>query len=655
MLPIAWNVTDTDGLIDHYNDAAAILWGERPKKRVTRLCGLLRVRWPDGRLMVYDESPLAVCIKELRPIGGHEIIVERPDGARIPVLNFVTPIMNRKGSVVGAINMMADVSAQRKSDIQAGQLAAIVTGSDDAILSITLDGIVTTWNPAATRIFEFTAEEMIGQSISRLVPQDLRNEAAHIFSQLARNEGVERYDTIRLTKAGRRVDVSVTVSPLCDSTGRLFGASKIVRDVTDRKRAEQTLRDATAEADRANQAKTDFLATMSHEIRTPLNSISGFVDLLATTTELTPVQRRYTDLVRTASAALLVIVNDILDFSKVEAGQLELEPRPFFMSRLVEDVMAIVTPSATAKGLNLICTVVPGTPETVMGDHGRLRQVLLNLLNNSVKFTAKGSIAFEVCKQTEAAHHDLIRFSVADTGVGIPFDLQHRLFKKFSQADSSVSREHGGTGLGLAICRRLVELMGGEIGLFSEPAKGTTVWFNAQLPETSPPIAEPRIESRSDRSDIKKPRILVVDDIDTNREIIQAHLQARYYHVECAGSGIDAIQMLSQHTYDLILMDIQMPIMDGVTATRRIRELPSPIKEIPIIAMSANVLPLQVRSFFDAGMNGHIGKPIEWEKFYDILPRWLPRIEELALCFRSDATDPKKDESAAFAGVVGSE
>jgi PAS domain S-box-containing protein len=623
-LPIAGYVTDVHGFITFYNDAAVDLWGRTPEKGVTRWCGSLRLYSPDGLPMPHDESPLAVCLAEGRSNCGREVIAERPDGARVCFVNYATPIEDPNGRSIGALNMLTDNSERSRSNIEAARLAAIVDGSDDAIVGKNLDGIVTSWNGSAARIFGFSAEEMVGQSIMRIIPDDLQDEERAIIARLTRGERLDHFDTVRLARDGRRVDVSLTVSPLRDAAGNVVGSSKVARDVTERKRVEQALLDATVEAERANRAKTEFLAVMSHEIRTPLNCISGFTDLLATTTQLTPQQRRYTDLVRTANKALLAIVDDILDFSKVEAGQLELERHPFSLSGLIRDTVAIVSPMAAVKNLRVNITIEPGAPETIVGDHSRLRQILLNLLNNAVKFTVKGSITVDVRKQTGKDDRDCIRFSVTDSGIGIPAEQQHRLFERFSQADSSVSRKHGGSGLGLAICKQLVELMGGEIGIASEVGRGSTIWFYAHLPQMTQPTAEPEIMSRFENRAATKARILVVDDIETNLEIVEAYLKDREYRVECAGSGIEAIQMLGSRHYDLILMDVQMPVMDGVAATRRIRALPPPIRDIPIIAMTGNVLPQQVRSFLEAGMNDHIGKPIERVKLYNNLLRWLP-------------------------------
>ena len=405
-----------------------------------------------------------------------------------------------------------------------------------------------------------------------------------------------------------------------------------MRDVTERNRQARQLLDATeiaqqarVEAEGASEAKSEFLAVMGHEIRTPLTSISGFMDLLKHTDGLSSQQRRYVDLVQTANAALLAIVNDILDFSNVEAGEMELERRPFRTSAMIEDAMTIVGAGALAKNIQMKSVVNPNVPEWLMGDQGRLRQVLLNLLSNAVKFTESGTITIDVRLQTYGDHRERVRFSVTDTGIGVAADRQHRLFKKFSQADSSMSRRHGGAGLGLAICKQLVELMDGQIGIHSDVDQGSTVWFTANLPAVNPPASQSSSEAPVKFVVDKKVRILVVDDIETNREIVEAYLRDNNYEVAAVGSAVEAIRLLRSEPYDVILMDIQMPFMDGVAATRCIRALPHAYKDIPIIAMTGNVLPQQVRSFLAAGMNDHVGKPIERAKLYSSVRRWIPK------------------------------
>jgi signal transduction histidine kinase/CheY-like chemotaxis protein len=432
------------------------------------------------------------------------------------------------------------------------------------------------------------------------------------------------------------IDAAADTIIVVDRFGAIQRFTGIIREVALRDSRAHHLREAAAatqkacsEATAANRAKSDFLAVMSHELRTPLTSASGFIDLLAGTDGLTRQQRRYVELAGTANGALLTVIDDILDFSKVETGQLKLERLECSPRALVDDTLAIVRPLAAAKGLRLELTIDSEVPDSLTGDRARLRQVLLNLLNNAIKFTGSGSITIDVRPQPSGDGRERMRFSVADTGIGIPLADQERVFEPFSQGDGSLSRRHGGTGLGLSICKKLVALMDGEIGVISDGVRGSTVWFTACLPSAGE--SKPNSTINSEAPEMGMSRILVVDDIDINREIIEAYLNLGGYSVDTAASASEAIRMLQGERYDLVLMDIQMPEMDGVTATRRIRSLPDSIKNIPIIAMTGNVLPAQVRSFIEAGMNGHIGKPIERTTLYDNIQRWLPKADTVEI------------------------
>jgi PAS domain S-box-containing protein len=546
--------------------------------------------------------------------------------------------------------------------VEAERLAAIVEGSDDAIISKTLDGVVTSWNAGATRIFGYTAQEMIGRPIAGIIPLDLQDEERDIIAKLRRGEHIAHFDTIRLAKDARRVAVSLSVSPLRDAEGTVVGASKIARDISARKQAEEALRNANEaaqqarmEAEAASRAKTEFLSVLSHKIRTPLNSIGGFVDLLTNSTELTAQQRRYAGLVRAANVSLLTIVNDMLDFSKVEAGRADSDGDLFSVTALVHDTVAIVAPTARAKHLALGSTIERGMADWVVGDQARLRQVLLNLLINAVKFTDEGSVSVDVRAEAGADGQERVRFAIADTGVGVPPEQHYRLFEQFSQAESSVGPQSAGTGLGLAICRRMVELMSGEIGIASDVDHGTTIWFTALLPRAARETRTSKTGGLAEDSGASRARILVIDDIDTNLEIIEAYLQDHGYHVDCVSSGLEAIQLLEKAQYDLILMDIQMPVMDGVAATKRIRALPPPIRDVPIIAMTGNVMPQLVRSFLEAGMNDHVGKPIERAKLYSNVRRWLPKAVGGDAQVGLEPTDFDVEKFEDFVGAVGSE
>jgi CheY-like chemotaxis protein/anti-sigma regulatory factor (Ser/Thr protein kinase) len=303
----------------------------------------------------------------------------------------------------------------------------------------------------------------------------------------------------------------------------------------------------------------------------------------------------------------------------------------------------------------LSSTFERGMADWVMGDQARLRQVLLNFLINAVKFTDEGSIGVDVRAQKEADGQERVRFSVADTGVGVPPDQHYRLFEQFSEAESSVSPQFAGAGLGLAICKQMVEEMGGEIGVASDVDQGTTIWFTALTPRADQQDATSRAGGFSEDPDASKSRILVIDDTDTNLEIIEAYLQDHGYNVDCVTSGLEAIKMLENAQYDLILMDIQMPVMDGVTATKRIRALPPPVRDIPIIAMTGNVMPQQVRSFLEAGMNDHVGKPIERAKLYSNVRRWLPKAAGANVRVGLEPPDFDAQKFQDFVKAIGSE
>jgi PAS domain S-box-containing protein len=541
----------------------------------------------------------------------------------------------------------------------ADRYRAIVDTAVDAIIVADRFGKIESFNRAAEMIFCYSAQEVVGRNIKELMPDPYQsNHDGFMGAYRATGErkiiGIGR-EVMGKRKDGTTLPLELSIAEWHDVDGyQCF--TGIMRDVTLRHRQERELQNAKEAAERAqieaeaaNHAKTEFLAMMSHEIRTPLTSISGFVDLLSQTGKLSREQRRFVELVRTANEALLTIVNDILDFSKVEAGQLELEIAAFSPTTLVHHTVAIVHPIAAQKSLTVKFMIERGVPEWLLGDDARLRQVLLNLMNNAVKFTEAGSIEVNVSRVH--GEPDKILFSVTDTGIGIPADQQGRLFKQFSQADSSVNRRHGGTGLGLAICKRLVELMNGKIGLVSDVGKGTTLWFTARLPAAVEPRAETERIRPANYAGESKARILLVDDLDTNQEIVKAYLEDNGHEVDAVGSAVEAIGLVQKRDYDLVLMDIQMPVMDGVTAARRIRALPVPASRIPIIALSGNVLPQQVRSFLEAGMNDHVGKPIERAKLYETVWRWVGISAKVAE-HGSDSRDPGRFDRARFDELV---
>jgi CheY-like chemotaxis protein/HPt (histidine-containing phosphotransfer) domain-containing protein len=368
-------------------------------------------------------------------------------------------------------------------------------------------------------------------------------------------------------------------------------------------------------------------------------------------------QRHYVELIQVAGSALLTVANDILDFSSIEAGQIRLQKAPFSLETLIYNTVSLVRRGAGNEEVPIRTGFDPDLPSLVLGDEARLRQILLNLLNNAVKFTPKGHITVRVAQAKSTGTSEAVQISVTDTGIGIASDKLHRLFKRFSQVDPSIRREFGGTGLGLAISKHLIELMGGEIGVASEQGNGSTFWIKVPLPGTEGPSHHQIV--REDAVPVAPAKILLAEDIAINRELAHTLLTGAGHEVDVVHNGADAIAAVQEKAYDIVLMDIQMPLTDGITATRMIRTLPHPTGSVVIIALTANVLPEHVRTFLDAGMNDYVGKPFTRNNLLEKLSRWLP-VKDTPHAAQSAATDQDQIQLGSkdlqdFIDVLGTE
>ncbi len=489
--------------------------------------------------------------------------------------------------------------------------------------------MVALWNPSGQRIYSSpSVERTFGhtrherESLPNTVdphPDDLET-VLDIMRNLTPEDGVRRAEYRLFHKDGSIIWIDGTFQRLNDGSGRMLSTGRVA---TERKLLEAELHRTLDEARAGLQAKSDFLANMTHELRTPLTAVVGFSSLLKNVKYLEPREARQVDIIFDASENLLSVVNDVLDFSRLEADAVEMESHPFDPMTMAQSTVALLANQAAAKGISLSVDS-EGYEGSLLGDGARLRQVLTNLISNAVKFTASGKIEVLV-KQSEVVDQRKLYISVKDTGIGIPSDQIDGIFGRFTQADASVSRKFGGTGLGLAIARRIIEALGGEIAVESTPGKGSTFWFEVVLPTAEMAETVLTDEPQASLPTAKEAplRLLVVDDNSINRELVCALLEPFDIDIETANDGVEAVEAAARATYDLILMDVQMPNMDGLTATQRIRAAAAPgAPRVPIIALTANALPEQVARCLEVGMDDHLGKPINPERLLNILVQW---------------------------------
>jgi PAS domain S-box-containing protein len=607
----------------------------------------------DLRQVLLDGGQDPLCSHQLEAVAVHR------DGHQFPLELSVSCI--QWGQDLRLAIFARDLTQRRQREEQffesQQRYRAILDGIEDGYHETDLKGNYVFVNAAFLRIYgsvrehqasmnlrQFgTAEETVGTNFREYTPPESVKEVVGLYHQLYKTGQPTTHD-FNFTLGLRKFFIEQSISFKKDREGKTIGFRVLSRDCTERKlreeelakakevveAAKQVAEEAKMVAENANRAKSAFLANMSHEIRTPMNAIMGMTELVLAT-DLTSEQREFLSMAKSAADSLLVILNDILDYSKIEAGKVTLDPAPFNLSGIVADSIKILAPAAQKKGVELAFCIELDVPLALVGDSTRLRQVMINLISNAIKFTENGEVSIHVELEEPCEAFPKLHFSVRDTGIGIPTEKQRKLFQAFEQADTSTARQYGGTGLGLAISSRIVHLMGGQIWLESVPGIGSTFHFTVQLPLAPGPAEGMRSEdsakvsgppsAKSEHSETGL-RILLAEDNLINQRLAMAMLGKMGHQVTSVSNGVEVMANLGGHQFDLVLMDVQMPEMDGFETTSRIRHQERTTgAHIPIIAMTANAMAGDREICINSGMDDYISKPINRKDLEQVIAR----------------------------------
>jgi len=598
-------VTDVTGSVTFLNAVAEQITGwpmadakDQPFERIFRI-----VNEFTGAPV---EHPVAKVVETGGIVGlaNHTVLITR-DGRRVPIDDSGAPVRLPNGELIGIIVVFRDVTERKRATHERAWLAAIVDSSDDAIVSKTLDGIVTSWNPAASRLFGYQPGEIIGKPITTVIPAELHAEEVGILARLRRGERIDHYETVRVAKDGRRIEVSLTISPIKDEEGIIIGASKIARDITHRKRNERLLREA-------DRQKDEFLATLAHELRNPLAPICAAAELLKHAKSLAPELRAATAILERQVRHMTHLVDDLLDMSRITSGRIRLQPEPIELTALLRGVIDAYRQSAEA-ARHQVTFAASGVPVYASGDRIRLTQVVSNILHNAVKYTPPGG-RIEIGLRTEGRHAIV---NVRDNGMGIPAEMLEHIFEPFAQLDRSFEHANGGLGIGLTLARRLIELHQGRIEVRSAGrGKGTEFLIHlpttAAAPATRAPAPEPRFDPSISR------RVLIADDNHDAAVSLSMLLQSMGHDTRVVHDGIEALEEAELFRPEVVLLDLGMPRLNGYEAARRLAARPW-AADTMIVAVTGWGQEADRQRAREAGFHRHLVKPVDLDALREVI------------------------------------
>jgi PAS domain S-box-containing protein len=596
-------ITDETGHVSFLNPVAQSLTGwtaeEAQGQPLTRVLRIVNER---TRAPATDPVAKVLATGLIQGLANHTVLLSK-NGREIPIDDSAAPIRLEDGEISGVVLVFRDITERRRSELQSAWLGSIVESTDDAIISKNLDGTITSWNPAAARLFGYSDAEIIGKPITTIIPPELRAEERGILERLRRGERVDHFDTVRIAKDGRRIHLSLTISPIKDEEGQVVGASKIARDITRRKELESRLREE-------QRLKDEFLATLGHELRNPIAPIYTAAELLSQLALQEPRAASAVGVIQRQTRQLTRLVDDLLDIARVTQGRITLEQETFELQAVVQQGIETAEPLLQGKQHRLtgISSSLPAL--FVRGDKVRLLQCVSNIVTNAAKFTPPGG---EIRVATRVDGDEAV-IEVSDNGCGITAELLPRVFDLFVQGDRTLDRAQGGLGIGLSMVKRLVEMHGGSVSANS-PGPGQGATFEIRLPRVDPPqIAEPAQPAAT----MSPRRIIVIDDNADAAESLALLLQTVGHEVEAVHSSREALERVKAFKPEVVLLDIGLPEIDGYELARRLRAIPE-LATVRLVAVTGYGQEEDRRRAYAAGFNEHLVKPVNMQALKRVL------------------------------------